>query len=413
MAVDDISVEPLRRDDLTRLRPLVWSAIDLNPISFNNVGAFTITAPATQAVWDIVEFDTDGAYLPTPFLVDWQGVYQVPVFAEQYNPAWSVDDTGNVTETITFTGADMLAVLANRVAYRDATLAWTAQTAGTTTITGKAETVIKQLVQANVVDAAETSRRFPNFVVAEDLARGGDVTYQIVIKAASDTTDTITPTIGQDLMTMVRTIAAQSNIGVRVDLIDGQYVFDCYIPRDLSQAVVFSQQLGNLRGYNLTDAAPTSNAILTQTGAAFTTAAGGGATDPWRRVETYSDQTSTTDATQLSQAQTDALAQGAAVARVTATVIDLPRVRFGADSTGVQGYGVGDIVAVDIRDGITYTDAVTSVQLTADATAGTATVTPTIGASDVTGAASDDTATAKLTAQVRGLEAKIKQLRKR
>jgi ReqiPepy6 Gp37-like protein len=413
----DISVEPLRRDDLKRLKPLVWSTIDLNPIGFNTVGAFTVTVPASQAVWDLIEFDEDGNYLPNPFLVNWMGVYQVPVFAEQWSPAKVIDDAGNVTETITFSGADMLAILANRIVYRDATLPWSGQTVGTTTVTGPAETVIKSLVQANVVDAAETDRQFPNLVVADDLGRGDDVTYQIVIKD-STTTDDVAATIGPNLMEMVRTVASQFNIGVRVDLVDGQFVFDCYIPRDLSGHVVFSEQLGNLRAYNLTDAVPTGNAVLTQTGAttgAFTETAGAGGTDPWRRVEVYSDQTSTTDAAQLTQAATDALTAGAAVAKVAATVIDLPRIRFGADDedAGIQGYREGDIVAVELHEGITYSDVVTSVQLNADADAGTDTVTPTIGAGDASDAATDQTATAQLTAQVRNLERQLKQLKRK
>lgn len=49
-----------------------------------------------------------------------------------------------------------------------------------------------------------------------------------------------------------------------------------------------------------------------------------------------------------------------------------------------QGYGIGDLVATDIRDGITYTDKVTAVQLTADAnlTPYVETVIPTVGDND-------------------------------
>lgn len=416
MADADVSVEPLRRSDLKRLRPLTWSKVDLSSIAYNAVGSFTIDVPATSQAWDQIEFDVDGSYLPNLFLVDWHGIYQVPVIAESYNPVKTVDTSGATTETITFAGADMLALLANRLTYRDPTSTWAAQTAGTTTVTGKAETVIKNLVKANIVDATETTRRVPNFVVAADLARGGTVTYQIVIKD-STTTDTVTAATGQTLMDMVRAVAAQSNIGVRVDLIDGQLVFDCYIPRDLSQRVVFSEEVGSLRGYNLTDSSPTGNAVLMQTGAtsgAFVTAAGAGATDPWRRVEVWNDQTSTTDAAQITQAQTDALTQGAAAAKIAVTVNDLPRVRFGADATGVQGYREGDIVAADLREGVTYTDVVSAVQLTADASQQgyTETVTPTIGAGGIdTG--TDQTAVAKLTAQLRVIEQQLKQMQKR
>ena len=416
MADANVSVEPLRRSDLARLRPLIWSKVDLSSIAFDQVGAFTLDVPATDQIWDLIEFDEDGEWLPNLLFVDWHGVYGVPLLAESYNPVKTVDDAGVVSDVITFAGADMLALLANRLVYRDPTVAWSAQTAGTTTITDKAETVIKQLVQANIVDAAETDRRVPNFVVADDLAQGGTVTYQIVIKDAA-TTDAVTVTSGQTLMDMVRAVAAQSNIGVRIDLIDGQLVFDTYIPRDLSQRVVFSEAVGSLRGFNLTDSSPTGNAVLMQTGAtsgAFVTAAGLGASDPWRRVETFSDQSSTTDADQITQAQTEALAQGAGPTRLAVTGVDLPRVRFGADAAGVQGYREGDIVAVDIRDGVTYSDVVSAVQLTADASQQSyvETVTPTIGTSDAL-ASTDQTAVAQLADQVRAIEAQLKQMQKR
>jgi hypothetical protein len=415
MAVSDISVEPLRSSDLKRLKPITWSKIDVT-VRFNQVGAVTIDVPAADEVWDLITFDTDGSYLPNLFLIDWHGVYQVPVIAESWNPVKSIDDSGNVSYTITFAGADCLSLLANRLVYRIPTTSWAAQGAGTTTVTDKAESLIKGLVSDNVVTAGETARRVPHFRIATDLTRGGTASYQMVTKDAA-TTDTVSATTGQTLMDMVRAVAAQTPIGVRVDMGTGELVFDVYVPRDLSQKVVFSEQLGNLRSYSLSDATPTGNAILMQTGAtsgAFVTANGAGATDPWRRVEVYSDQTSTTDATQIALAQTEALAQGAGAAKLGVTVADLPRVRFGADATGVQGYREGDIVAVDIRDGITYTDVVSAVQLTADASqqSYTETVTPTIGTSD-TDTSTDQTATAKLAARVRQLEKQLLQVQKR
>jgi hypothetical protein len=405
-------VEPLN-DDLTRQPPLMWTKVDVTA-RFNAVGTLTaLDLPATERVWGLIRFDTAGNYIPNLFLINWNGLFTIPVFTESYNPVKTVDDTGAVSETISFAGADMLALLANRIAYRDPTLSWAAQTPGTTTLTGIAETVIKQLVTGNLVTAGDTARRVPHFTVATDLARGGTATYKIVIKAAGTETETdIAATIGQSVMDANRAIAQQSPIGVRVDLAGTGLVFDCYLPRDLTGKVVFSERLGNLRGYNLTDSVPTSNTLLMQTGATtggFVTAAGAGAADAWRRVETYADQTSTTDATQISQAQADALAQGAGAAKLAVTAVDLPRLRYGPDTAGVQGYGLGDTVAVDLRDGVTYTDIVSAVQLVADNTqaAYTETVTPTIGAAD-TGTSEDTTATALLSARVRALEKKLK-----
>lgn len=391
--------------NLAPQQPITWTQFDANALRFNQVGAFTLAMPTTDRNWQLVNFDNDGNFLAVPLLADWQGIVQVPLLAESWQHDKAIDAaSGAVTETITFSGADMLCLLANRLVYRDATKTWAQQTIGTTKVTDAAETVIKQLVTANMVTAGDTDRRVPNFTVAADQGRGATVTYSIVIAAAptGEETMTVTPTSGQSLMDMVRAVAAQANIGVRIDLIDGQLVLDCYEPRDLTATAVFSYGLGNLRGDTLTDAVPTANAVLMQSGAttgAFTETAGAGATDPWRRVEVFTDQTSTTDADQVTQAQADALTQGAGPVQLNLTATDIAVLTYGTD------YGLGDKVTAEVRDGIAYADIIGAVQLTADATSTppTETVTPTIGA--VTDTTADDaTVTAALAAQVRALE---------
>ncbi|WP_141576115.1 hypothetical protein [Actinomadura sp. WMMA1423] len=408
-----VTVEPLTTS-WTKLKPLPWLRLDINAVRYNAVGAFSLTVPANDTTWDLVDFDTDGVLKPrTGFFVDWNGVYEVPLKAEAVNPSKQISENGEIVETIVFSGADYFSLLADRIVYRNAATTWAGQTIGSTPVTGKAETVIKDLVKANIVTAGDTSRRVPGFTVAPDLARGGTVTYTISIKnpAADPGTDQAS-TAGESLMDMIRAVARQADIGVSIALVGGQLVFDCYEPRDLTDRVVFSERYGSLRSWSITDATPTANAILMQSAAAvgpFTETHGGvSATDPWRRVERYTDQSSTTEAAQITQAQLDEVARGAAQTRVALAAGDIPRVRFGRDATGIQGYGIGDLVAADIRDGITYTDTVTAVQLTADATTApyTETVTPTIGDNDAgSDAATDDaTAIAQLSARVRQLE---------
>lgn len=403
-----VTVEPLTTG-WVRQKPLPWLKLDVNAVRYNQVGAFSITLPATDATWDLVEFDGDGVLKPkTGFFIDWNGVFELPCQAEQAVMGKVVDDVGAVTETIVFSGSDFFSLLANRLVYRNAATNWAGQTLGTTVVTDKAETVIKNLVTANLVTAGDTTRRVPGFAVAPDLARGGTVTYTIFIKDPASTTIDKTATIGESLMDMVRQVALQSPIGVKLDLVDEELVFDCFIPRDLTEKVVFSERLGNLRGWSITDATPTSNAILMQSGlttGAFTETSGAGASDPWRRVETYTDQSSSTDTAQLAQARLDEVAKGAAATKIGLTAVDIPRCRFGRDAPDIQGYLVGDLVAADIHDGVTYADQVSSVQLMADAT-GTGyieTVTPTIGRSD-TDTADDATAVAELASRVRQLE---------
>lgn len=407
-----VTVEPLTTD-WKRLKPLPWVKLDINALRYNQVGAFSLTLPATQRAWDLIDFDADGVLKPkTGFYIDWNGIFEVPLKAEAANPSKIITESGEVVETIVFSGSDFFSLLADRLVYRNPAVDWESQTVGTTTVTGKAETVIKDLVEANVVTAGDTDRQVPGFVVAPDQERGGDVTYTIAIKdPAAEPGEDQTSTAGESLMDMIRAVARQSDIGVSLTLVDEELVFDCYEPRDLTEKVVFSERLGSLRQWSITDQTPTANAILMQSAATvgpFSETRGAGATDPWRRVEHYADQSSTTEAAQITQAQLDEVARGAAQTRVALAVVDIPRLRFGRDATGIQGYGVGDLVAADIRDGITYTDKVTAVQLLADTTITpyVETVTATVGDNDTgaDGPADDPSAIAQLSARVRQLE---------
>lgn len=225
--------------------------------------------------------------------------------------------------------------------------------------------------------------------------------------APDATTGTETATISQSLMDMVRAVDEQAPMGVRITLGDGELVFDCFEPRDLSESAVFSATLGNLPEAGLTVAAPSGNAILVQskvTGATFTQTNGSGASSAWRRVEQFVDQSSTDTAADVTTAANQAIAAGAGKVNIAVTVTDLPRLRFGDDADDVQGYRVGDIVTLDIRDGVTYSDIVSKVQLVADATGDTytETVTPTIGTT--TDDAADQTINSKLSARLRQLE---------
>lgn len=409
-----VTVEPLD-GDLKRQSPVVWQQIEINAIRYNQAASFTLTLPANDRNWDLIGFGEGGGFLPVPIAIDWNGVLTFSGLAQQWGYTLATDDeTGLVTETITLTGQDWLALLASRIVYRDADAAWTSQTAGSTTLTDTAETLIKTLVTSTLVESADTDRNVPNLTVATDQERGGTVSYQVISPQPTSETD-VQATLGDTLMDMIRKVAAQSNIGVKIDLIDDGLVFDCFVPRDLTETVVFSRYLGNLRGAQLGDTTPAANVALIQSGAtsgAFTSAhSGAGWDDPWRRAEVWVDQSSTTDATQITQAGRDALAEGAGQTQLQVTTVDTPRLRFGADDTDshIQGYAVGDKVSVELREGVVYSDVISQVALTADTTGDTyvETVTPTVGAADDS-SADDDTAQAALAAQVRTLQKKLK-----
>ena len=316
---------------------------------------------------------------------------------ETFNPQKAIDDTsGQVTETITLSGCDDLGPIANRLAYPDPTKTWPNQlTTSQDSQTGKLETVIKHFVNANAGPGAIATRRVPTLTVASDLARGGTVTY---LARLADGTDL-------SLMDIARTLIATGGpMGVSVVQSGGALVFDCYVPRDLSKIAWFSYSLGNLRGHNLSDTTPTCTNALIRGSSTFMEITNG-STDGWQRVEQLVDQSSTTDATVMTQAGNEAIVQGAGVAALAMTPIDLPRLRFGQD------YGLGDTVTVEPLDGAVYADIVSQVELVADATGQTyiETATPTVGLTS-TDLGNNPTATAKVAAKIRQLERMIRQL---
>lgn len=373
-----VTAEPFSLSTLRRSAPLPWTALDLT-LRFNQAGSWSLTGAATGAMRAWLRFDADGTLVPFGVLINWNGVAVVPVIAEEGATDRAVGASGEVAETITFAGADMLALLAQRVAYPDPLSAWSAQTVSTVTKTGAPETVIKGLITDNMISAGDAARNVPGLAVATDQARGGTCTWHITTPDPASQAATGAATVATSLMGIWRSIAAQASvpIGLQIALTGGQLAADCYLPADLSARAVFSARLGNLSDASLDVVNPSANAILLQsnvTAAKFTESAGAGA-GPWRRAESFSDQSSVTDSAAVDQAATDAVTQGQAQTRLGATAVDIAQLRFGAD------YQVGDTVAVDLFDDLTYTDIVSAVDLHAEATADayTETVTPAIG----------------------------------
>jgi hypothetical protein len=402
-----VLLEELDLATLKRGRPIVFDKVDVT-LAYNVTGAVVIDIPANLRNWALIRLDGNTDLIPFGLVFTWNDVFEVPLLITDWDWKDSQGDDGRRTETITLVGDDFLRVLANRVAYPNPAAGWAAQSIGSTTYgPDPAETVIKDIVTANLITAGDASRQVSVLTVATDQGRGGSATYKVTTPDPAATTGTENTTVQQSLMDMVRAVDEQSPIGVQITLGDGELVFECYVPRDLSELAVFSASLGNLPEASLSAAAPTANAILTQskvTGSTFTQTAGAGATDPWRRVEQFNDQSSTDTAADVTTAANQAVAAGAGRVSISVTVVDLPRLRFGEDGPGVQGYRVGDIVTLDVRDGVTFTDVVSKVQLVADATGDTytETVTPTIGTQ--TDDAADQTISSRLSARLRAFE---------
>lgn len=406
-----VLLESLALDTWERGRPVAFYKVEYAP-TWNQVGAFVADLPADARTWELIQLDSNGDLIPFGLVLSWNGVYTAPLLVEDWTFSRVLGDDGGIRETITLAGSDFLALLANRIVYPNPAAGWASQTAGAVTYgPDPAETVIKDIVAANLVNPGDSDRAVPGLTIATDQGRGGTVTYKVATPDPDAETDVSAANVNDSLMDMVRAVDEQSPIGAWIELDSSGLVFDCAPPRDLSEAAVFSPTLGNLPEASLTSGAPTGNAILVQskvTGVAFTEGSGAGADSPWRRVEQYVDQTSTDVADDVTTATAQAIATGAGRRRISVTVADLPHLRFGSDGDGVQGYRVGDIVTLDLRDGVTYSDIVSRVELVASATgdAYTETVTPTIGTA--TDDASDQTIDARLSARLRELERRLR-----
>jgi hypothetical protein len=86
---------------------------------------------------------------------------------------------------------------------------------------------------------------------------------------------------------------------------------------------------------------------------------------------------------------------------MTVTATDIPFLTYGRD------YGIGDIVSVEVRPGVVYSDVVTGVQLTADPSATpNINVVPTIG-NNGNSTATDQSIIGQLTTRIKNLEKQL------
>lgn len=214
--------------------------------------------------------------------------------------------------------------------------------------TGPAETVIRDLIHANVGTGAIVSRRQDGFTVTASESRGATVSAE---------------TRFEPVLEHARKLARLG--GVTFDAVqeqDNRIVCRFRVPVDRSRAVRFSQPNGGLSTGSYGLAAPTATvAIVGGMGEGtyrnirqYTRATSWG-----RRVETFVDQSSSDDDTELKQAGTEALDEGAEGATASISVNESPGRRFGTD------FFLGDTVTVELG-AATISEPVRQVALTWD-----------------------------------------------
>ncbi|OZV74764.1 hypothetical protein CA850_29750 [Micromonospora echinospora] len=278
--------------------------------------------------------------------------------------SWSATggDSGAGTTTLAF--ASDLASIAAEVVYPDPANPITAQTAARRTFTAtNAETVLRTLVRENVGTLALLPRRIPGLLVANPIGIGAPVTMGFRLDHLGDA---------------LRSVAlAGGGLGFRTEqTASGSIVFRVYQPRDLTGQVRFSRGLGNLQAYRYEPAAPTCTvAIVGAQGEAedrvFAELVADAAAT-WGRMVAVVDRRDTSDGEEIDAAGYEALAEGAEAAQLTADAIDTPTQRYGTH------YDLGDLVSVELTNGVELADVVRAVTLKATPQTGEV-VTPLIG----------------------------------
>lgn len=356
-----------RDPDLKRRGYLPWETLTLDH-RHADVSSWTLTLPAVPAVlnrigpgWGIILLRWGRELLSGPL--------------EDDGPrSWTAADNGRGPGTLTVTGADDLAIVANEIAYPDPTKNATGQTGSAMqdiVTSQSAETVIKHYVGANVGSARAAARGDANaphartVVVAADQQRGDTISYS----ARFD-----------NLLTIIQQISqAGSNLGAEVLQQGNTLVFDVYEPRDLSGRMRFSRESGTLTSASTTVSMPTvthSVVLGAGTGSAqvVTEIDDSATADAWRMIiRQTTDATSSTDssgasvASQMTQAGQAALTAGARQYARDCTITETAQVRY------PDTVRRGDIVTIvdPTRPGTVITDVISSVHIEADASAGT------------------------------------------
>lgn len=319
-----------------------------------DVGTWRITAPLTpqhaQAAaegWRVVVAPTDGSTT-----VITSGYVE---YADLELGTREATSGRRTVPTLTLSGRDDTAVLADRLAWPTPSAALDAQTSAYDVRTGQASTVMRGYVLDNAGSSARTERRVPGLLVQTDPLIGAQVTG----RARFDV-----------LLDLLRGLAVAGGIGFRVRYspATGNKIFEMYTPRDLRGPARFSAPSGAVRYLRYTLAAPTATTVVAGGRGEETARQFIGITDPaaeaaWqRRIETFLDYRSasdTDDGAELTQAAQRRLAESTATRSVTMIPVDTPQMTYGRD------YGLGDRVTVDVGHGITVDQVVTEVELTA------------------------------------------------
>ena len=342
-----------------------WSNLDAT-LKFNEPASGSVTLPAHPEVMEQLQPGNrlvvirDGA------------IWCAGPMEQPTDYSWSVDSQRGVGE-VTVNFSDDLATIAGYITWPEPSLSWAGQHGDTwrSFTATNSETLIRTLVTENCGPGARIERRVPNLVL--DTAAGAG-------------TNTALSTRFEPVLEACRRAAsAGGGIGFRTRQDGTQIKFGCYTPVDKTSTARFSTGLGNLRGVQYSQSAPTATHALvagTETeGSSIRTyveVADAAAAAAWWRVEKYVDGGAENDTTgELTAAGTSEIAEGAAPVTLATVTVDTEDLQAGRD------YNLGDRVAIALPHGLQATDVVRSIHLQATPDGGEV-VASVVGSQDAT-----------------------------
>lgn len=328
MQISDLTVE-VRDSSLARVGQILPA--DLvgfeAALRFNKVGSWKIALRSDHPLVDTLRAPGSGIIVTGP-----TGVLLSGPTASAKNTKTADDPTG-VWEIV---GTDDGVILGERLAYPvPASASLASQTVAYDVRTGKAETVAKAYVDANIGPSAPVARKISALTVDTDLARGSTV----VASARFDK-------LGQ----LISSLLVLDGLGFDIRQSGSNLLFEVFAPVDRSASIRMDVDNLRLEKSEYTYQRPEATRVIVagqgqgaervfveRSSTESTTAE-----TAWgRRIEVFKDQRNTTDTTELQNSGDEILAAGGKTLEgIKVTPSDDQTMRYGVD------WGLGDKVTV-------------------------------------------------------------------
>lgn len=329
----------------------VWEQLRAE-LRVNTGGNWSITMPSTAEQAQLLA-EGSGVVVWGPAGVVFSGPMR--------SPERSRDDDGQAT--LTASGIDDTARLGFRLCYPDPTAISTAQTEESHYVaTGPAETVIRNLINANAGPGALTARRITGLTLEADEARGATVRCEARFS---------------NLLEECTELARTGGIRFWIEQ-DGEQL-RLRFAEPVGGRARFSVGMGNLAAHDWKLTAPGATRVLVAgqgdlTERQFVERADTDAEEAWgERIEVFQDARDTDENTTHEQRGDAVLAETAGTGGLSSTPVDVPGLAFGLD------YNLGDVAEVDLGD-VTVTDTIAQISIEGDASG--VRVKPIVGGTD-------------------------------